>query len=434
MGKIWEHNECVVLSWDTDNRVTRVRVEKVGEGLKILEAFTSTNGETLASSLSSAAAELNISETHLLLAGIGVSHGISFDLNLPYMSNDDTKQAIIYEIPRHIPCDSQDIIFGYRTVKNDNDNSDSDAMKRTVRVMALPKKEWNEVLTEMSETGIRLDAIVSPFFAAAPLLSDRNEILFPSGEKLYRLVLKEDGISRNIAVEDLDNQLTKSDLNKEIQDYIVELGYTDPLPVEVSSNPANYFQALLIGAYGVSNSFTNDRISIIKLPKELRPERYRIFRKLFFGLLITIGLLIFAFVGRIWWDAKSRYNNLSEEILQIKRKMVLIDHDEKRLKENAKIFKEIKTRKLGNAEIALCLYKIATMLPKGMWLAHFSARDYSIDISLRYSGSGITMPDFNKTGILKVITSSTRSNPRDGTTTVYVRLNYLPPEPRSDKQ
>jgi hypothetical protein len=73
-------------------------------------------------------------------------------------------------------------------------------------------------------------------------------------------------------------------------------------------------------------------------------------------------------------------------------------------------------------------------LPKGMWLVHFSSRDNSIDISVKYKKPGITLPDLNKTGIMKVVTSSTRKNQSDGSTTVYVRLTYIPPEKRNGRK
>ena len=69
-----------------------------------------------------------------------------------------------------------------------------------------------------------------------------------------------------------------------------------------------------------------------------------------------------------------------------------------------------------------------------MWLGHFQSRDDSIDISFRYTKSGLKKPNFNKIGMFNTIHSSSKSDSRTGTITEYVRLKYIPPEKRDGKK
>jgi len=427
MGKIWEHNNCVVLFWNKEKQVIGLKVEKKGDKLSVLDT-ASSNPETeqLAIALSEVENKLVATETHLMFAGCDLPGSVSFDINLPKMSVADMRQAISYELPRHIPCDPLEVIFGYRVI---SPKDDIPAAKRTVRILAVMKKQWNELISELTGSGIKIDAFITPFLSVDPLFGDDEDVYFSDSETLISFGRSADNPGRKIIFKD-------SEENSESVDYkenIKKMGFGwGELPSVIKKNPESYFSAMLIGAYGVSPEFPFDKPSLIKLPSELIPERYRTLRTSFFALIGAIVFLVLMLVGRLWWESVVRYDKIEDEIKKVNVKKGTILSSQTRLKAKTTLINDITETQKGNAEIVTCLYKITEELSKDIWLSHFQSRDHAIDISFRYTKSGLTLPNFNKTGIFNTITSSSRSNPRDGSKTEYVRLEYIPPEKRNE--
>ena len=434
MGKIWEHNECVVLHWNSSQSVIGVKVEKKGDLLHILDiAVSSEDSDSLVMALPEVMDRVVSSETHLLLAGGEIPGSIIFDINLPQMSISDTRQAIIYELPRHIPCEPHDVVFGYRIIPPRE--GESAGNKQVVRIFAVMKKQWNELIAELSASGISLDAVITPHFVVDPLLGDDDDILFYDSQQYISFMRSSDYPGRRIILHELEDEEKLDDYEDDFKESIKKLNYEwDKLPSEVKNTPADFFPALLIAAYGMTHEYSIDKNSMIKLPGSLLPERYRTLRSSFFGLIGAIILLVMMLIGRFWWESKDRFTKLKKEIKGIHNQELLTEAKQRNLLENSAIIKELVERQKGIPEIATCLKKLSMILPKDMCLAHFSSRDDSIDISIRYTKTGLVVPDLNKSKIMKVVTSSTRTNPRDNSTTVYVRLTYIPPEKRNVKK
>ncbi len=433
MAKIWEHNDCIVLFWNQDKLVTGIKIEKKAGKLSVLDsAVSSPDAEQLAIAISEVANSLATSETHLMLAGCDIPGSVSFDINLPKMSVVDMKQAILYELPRHIPCDPNDVIFGYRVISSSVDVSA--ASKQTVRILAVMKKNWNELLSELTGSGIKVDAVITPYLAVDPIFENEEIVVFTETDKYISFARSSEYPGRRIEIKEKEGEeeeIHVDDMKEIIKKLDYEWGH---LPPDIKKDPSVYFPALLMAAYGVSSEYAFDKHSLIKLPPELIPERYRTLRSAFFGLIGTIVLLVLMLVGRYWWESRDRFAKLNGEIKSVENKINQVVAKQRRFNKNAEIIKEIIDTQKGNAEIATCLHKISMVLPKEMWLAHFSSRDHSIDISIRYIKSGTSVPDFSKTGIMQVVTSSSRTNPRDGTTTEYIRLRYIPPEKRNENK
>jgi hypothetical protein len=436
MGKIWEHSECVVLYWNSSQSVIGVKVEKNRDLLNILDvAVSSGDSDSLTVALPEVMNAVVTSETHLLLAGGDIPGSIIFDINLPKMSLHDTRQAIVYELPRHIPCEAHDIIFGYRILPVNAD--DTAGNKQIVRVLAVMKKQWNELISELSSSGIRVDAVVTPFLVVDPLLEDEKDILFYDPQHYVSFLSGSDFPGRHIILHDSeDGDEEGEDVDEDtFKENIKNLNYDwDKLPEVVKEAPSEFFPPLLIAAYGMTQEYTLDKNSMIKLPNSLLPERYRTLRFSFFGLTGTIILLILLLIGRFWWESKDRYHKLKREIKSIQRQLVLAQRKQNNLLENSEVIKEIIEREKGIPEVATCLQKLSAILPKSMSLIHFSSRDDSIEISIRCSKPGQVVPDLKATGIMKEVASSARTNSRDKSTITTKRLTYIPPEKRNGKK
>ncbi len=431
MSNIWEHNECVVLSWNKERSVFGVKVEKKGDQLHVLDtAVSSENLDSLSLGLAEVMGALNASETHLMLAGGDISSSIVFDITLPTMSIADTRQAVLYELPRHVPCDPQELVFGFRILPAASGKSATG--KNLVRIVAVKKKHWNEIIAELSSAAIHVDAVLTPYLIIDPLLSE-EDILFYDTEEYVSFSSSSEYHGRQIIVHDSEDDI--SDVS--FDDFLKNIGLLQydikALPESIQEDPSSFFPPLLMAAYGMTPEYGNDRNSFLKLPSSLIPERYRTLRASFFGLVATIILLMLILIGRFWWEAKDRYQKITKEITNIDQLKVNTENRTKALREKAGIISEIVKKKKGIPEIATCIRAISMVLPKTMCLGSFASRDDAIDISIRYKGKGLTVPDLNQTKIMKVITMTTRINSRDNSTNVYVRLNYLPPEKRNGK-
>lgn len=430
MRRFWEHNDCIVLFWNKEKHVIGLKVEKKGNKLNVLDtASSSSDTEQLAIAIAEVENLLVAEETHLMLAGCNLPGSVSIDINIPKMSHADMRQAISYELPRHIPCDVQDLIFGYRIITPEDD---AESAKITVRIVAVMKRQWNEILSELTGSGIKIDAMVTPFLAVDPLMGADDQLLFSDSQDIFLFSRSPEYPGRRIIVRDLENNpdlINKLDYKQKIK----ELGFVwDKLPSEIKDDPGMYLPSLLIAAYGLTPEFSSDKHTLIKLPNELVPERYRTLRTAFFALIATIILLVLMLVGRFWLESVNRYEKIKDEISSVEFQKERIVKEQNKLYEKTALINQIIETDKGNAEVLTCIQKITQELPKEMWLGHFHSRGDSIDLSFRYTKSGIRQPNFNKAGIFNTIRSSKRSS-RDGSTTESVKLEYIPPEKRNEQ-
>ena len=433
MGNLWEHRECIVLYWNRAQTVFGVKVEKIGDQLIVLDsAVSSEDMDSFSLAVAEVMGVLETSESHLMLAGGYMSGTLIFDVTLPKMSIQDTRQAVIYELPRHVPCDPQELIFGFRILPSQEEDDNSG--KNIVRIIAIKKNNWNEIIADLSGAGVRIDAVLHPYLLIDPLLGEESDVLFYDDGKSVSCASSPEYHGRKIVLHDSDEDISETVFGNSLR-YFEELHYDkDSLPSTVSEDPVSFFPSLLMAAYGMSPEYGNDRNSIMKLPSSLLPERYRTLRASFFGLVATILFLFLILIGRFWWDAKERYHKITKEIRNIKQMQINTENQKKALLDKAEILTEIMDKQKGIPEVATCLRTLSMILSKDMCLGSFASRDDAVDISIRYTKPGLTVPDLNNTKVMKVITSSTRKNSRDNSTNVYVRLSYLPPEKRNGKK
>ena len=434
MGKIWEHHECAVLYWNKAQRVIGIKAEQRGGVLHISDiAVSSDDIDSFGIAFSEVTGTILNSETNLILAGGDIPGNVLFDITLPKMSIPDMRQAIMYELPRHIPCDPEDVLFGFRVLPA-AEEEEGTSSKNIVRIMIVIKKQWNELMAELSASGVRIDAVVTPYFVVDPLLGDNDDLIFYDAGEYSGFISDADYPGRRIILHDSDEEppdIPEDDFKKNIE----ALNYEwDELPQIVKDDPASFFSPLLLAAYGMSKEYTGDKNSMIKLPSSLLPERYRTLRAAFYGLVGTIIFLSLMLVGRYWWEAKDRFDQITREIKFIQNRQISVKAQKTALFENSEIIRELVERQKGIPEIATCLRTLSMTLPKEMWLGSFSARDDTIDVRIIYAKPGLAVPDLNKTVIMKMVTSSTRKNTRDNTTNVFARLTYVPPEKRNGKK
>lgn len=422
---LWEVEECLALSWNNSGGVFGIRVKTKNHKLEILDAIRmQVEDGNFAPAISEIMGKIMHTSTHLIISGGKIESSVCFDLLLPPMPEPDIKQAIQYELPRYIPCDPMDIVFGYRIIKADKEN---ESKKMLIRVFAILKKDWNELLTDFTSSGVKFDSFVHPFMVLDPLLNEQPEIFLPDVEYHFCYAKKEGSPLRQMIKVEETGSGSAADF--EISELAEKLNYDRSAFAGMIKREElpDFIPAMMLAAYAISQKYREDKNHLIPLPKELVPERFRKLRALFMVLLTLTLLLILALIGRNWWEDWSRLSSLKNETAQIQNKIKVLQASNKKLTRlEEKILKELLEADTGNNAITHCLHEISVKMPKEMWLSHFSTRGNSIDMSIRSVAGKQSqiIPVLNSSGLFKTKSSYTRRN-SDGTENIYINLDVI---------
>jgi len=420
----WDAKECVSLFWRRDGLVVGTRVVKGGDGfLEVAENSSASfeKGGGLAAVLAAVETRLLTSSTDILIVGGDFDDEcVCFDLNIPNMPEGDMRQAIKYELSRLLPCESGDVVFGFRKLAPKNNNSK--ASRFPVRIFAVSRKVWSELLTDFTSAGFRFDALAHPCMLLDPLLSEFDEFNLPGDESSYRFSMVGDGPNRQMRpMKSSDERGVENSL-----DLAVAMGYEKTkLSAAIGNGELDSFiPGMLQAAYALSSNFAADKRCFIPLPRELRFERFKRSRLIFFALLFLIVVLSCVLTVREWWDDWSRLAALNAENTKVERRIseLKVENAELARFEKSVVLK-IAGANPGIHEITGCLYELTKIIPKDVWLLNFSARGSSLDISLRApKGKRVEiMKAVNESKLFKVKNSNTRRG-SDGSESVYLHL------------
>jgi len=433
---LWEYEECLALFWNNTGNVFGVRVKIKNHKLELLDAASlQVEGNNFGPAISEISGKLLLPSTHLIIAGGTFEESVCFDLTIPVMPESDIKQAIEYELPRYIPCESSDIVFGYRILEMETETDETKYPKLLIRVFAIMKKVWNELITDFTSSGVRFDAVVYPYMLLDPIMGDEYELYLPEVDGDFKFVKDEGEISRQMVRAEGSNEPDPDNIRLKISNFPEKMNY-DTTTVSAKIKDAeleHYIPALLQAAFGLSTEFREKKNHLISLPRELLPERFRRLRSLFIVfLLLTFGLIA-ALIGRNWWDDWSKLTSLKQENKRIQNEIKVLQMNNNKLanlEEN--IINELTEAETGNDKITYCLHKLSILMPKEMWLSHFSTRGSSIDMNITSAPGQQSkiLSALNSSGIFKTKSAPTRAK-RDGTENIYIHMYLIKP---SDKK
>ena len=416
-----EYQECLALYWTKTGSVYGVRVNIKNQKLQVLNTAAFEIGDgSFSVAFSQAIEQLIQPTTHLIVAGGNLAGSVCFDITVPQMGLSDIKQAIQYELPRHMPCDPTEISFGYRIIKDPSRQEESSRM--LIRVFAVLKKDWNELVTEFTSSEIRIDAFLSPQQVLEPLLADVDEFYIPDVDEEFSYIRNEDLHKRQMVEVEHSPDLK---IIPDVSELQKKLNYDQVQGVK-EEDLEHFITPMLLAAYGLSEDFREGKNHLIALPREMVPERFRRLRISFFLFLIISILMIFGLGGRYWWDSWSKLNSIKVEHEKIDSQISRLQETSSKLDEIEKLIVELEEAEVGNNRMAKSLHLLSRIIPKDMWLAHFSTRGRSMDISVKApSGKQSKLVTLlNKTGVFKVVNSYTRRN-SDGTENIYIHLEFV---------
>ena len=434
---MWEYQECLALFWNREGDVFGIRVKTKNQKLQLLDSAVFNAEDGFASALSEITERLLLPSTHLIVVGGCFEGSVCFDISIPSMPTADIRQAIEYELPRHIPCDASDMVSGYRIL--DSTPADEGKSPRLlIRIFAILKKEWNELITEFTSTGVRVDAILHPYMVLDPIMGDEERIFFPDIDDDFIYVKSEGSHLRKMIRIEKETE----------EDYISPIPGVDSLPDKIGFDSEmirevinddelkKFIPSMLMAAYSLSPAFREGQSHLIQLPRELIPERFRRLKIFFIFLLSLTVILFFGLIGRYWWDAWSRLASLESENRRIETKIKKVEKENKKLEVlDDAVIKELLEAEIGNSQMARCIHEISVVMPKKMWISHLTTKDKSIDMSVRspVGKQGNIISALNGSGIFKTTRSNTRRN-TDGTVNIYVHMDVVNPSETKEKK
>ena len=189
--------ECISITWDKDKRVFGISLKKVAKKNFIIgRAFCDNEEFSFAERLKYVNDKLYANQDQVIIVGGYVSSAVCLELATPPLFGKNIAQYLYYELSRQIPCPVNEIIWCYRPFSQKEDKT-----KQSVRIFAVFEKEWNELLSEIISSGIRVDSFVYPFMVTNPLFQNfdialtgiDNDFFFSSSTVL------EDGYMKKIS-------------------------------------------------------------------------------------------------------------------------------------------------------------------------------------------------------------------------------------------
>jgi Tfp pilus assembly protein PilN len=413
---IFESRTCVAFGWDAVGAVRAVRLRRENDGrLRVLAAVLAADGG-FGENLAAARQAVQPAENELVLAGGNLAGAILFEHDFPRLGQGDLTQAIAYELPRQAPIAAEELICSWRQVPGSPEG------RMRLRILAIQLRDWNQLLADLADAGIRADAVVSPWMTVDPLLAEAEAVLLPG--------LDEDFALRRQA--EADGQRT------------MVLGGPPPpsvdetaaaIGLEVTSLPGvfrgddggHWLAPALIAAYGVGPCWRRDRPGLLPLPGELHPVRFQAQRTLFAIVLALAAVLALAFVVRLALDARRTHRALVRERQETLRQVQEFDVRNRAMEPVDAVIREFAEASPGVADMLFCLHHFTTRIPKSMSLTQLNSRGTSFDLNLRTtSDQDDKLAALESGGAFQTRHLQKRRN-TDGSVNIFLKLTYRPP-------
>jgi len=413
---IFESRTCVAFGWDAMGAVRAVRLRRENDGRLRVLAAERADGGGLMDNLAAARQALRPAENELVLAGGNMAGAILFEHDFPRMGVPDLEEAIAYELPRQAPIAAEELICSWRPLAGAPEG------RMRIRVLAVQLRDWNQLLADLADAGIRTDAVISPWMAIDPLLAESDAVVLPGLDEDFRLCRDPEADGRRAMV----------------------LGGMPPPPVdataaalglEVASLPgafrgddgAHWLAPALIAAYGVGPCWRRDRPGLLPLPGELHPVRFQAQRSLFAVVLALAAVLALAFVVRLALDARRTHRALLRERQETLRQVQEFEVRNRAMEPVDAVIREFAEAPPGVADMLFCLHHFTTRIPKSMSLTQLNSRGTSFDLNLR-----TTLDQDDKLAALESGGAFTtrhlqKRRNTDGSVNIFLKLTYQPP-------
>ncbi len=421
-----EYKECIVIAWDCVRKVRCLKLKSGREGRLFVKGGVSADGgENLTAAMLEVLRKIRPQEHQLVILTGPIPGTVCAEFMVPQLSESDILPAAQYELSRFLPCGADDIVTGFRVIPSEGQPQG----KMRVRTCSVLLKEWLELVSDIRNSGIKVDAIVHPFMAVDPLFGDLGVLYLKDVEPGFAYSLGEADSSRRVLRAELFPELDShaASLKTKLQ----EIYTYDSEAFPSGELFDEYLTPLLVGAYGLSHEFDKDRSFLLPLPKELLPERFRGLRILFLLLTVIGAGLLLGIWGRNLWENHQRLLAIEKERKLVEQRILELKKDNISNKKFDEIIGKIKEvePELGNHEIIYCLHELNRIVPMDMWMTNFNARRDAVEATFSGGADSKEEIDFKRSKMFAKPEINKRRNP-DGSVNVYVRLHYMSPAER----
>ena len=421
---IVEIHSCLSISWDRTWFVYGVVFGTGGKRSKIMaHASCKDKAMTFSERLKKVYDELNGNEQDRVLLGGCLPNAFTLLLDTPSLKPSEIDKFLIYELPRHLPCNNEDLIWAFRPV------SFTPSLKtkaEKIKVLCMPKPISQKLSEDVIASKIKFDAILYPYFVTEPLytgtklfLDSANDLFYSDSDELQGWYMSP-----------VPKEQKALDKLIEEKDFVFDI-YRKYITEDFDC----YIPCIVLSEYGLSHNFALDRKFGFKIPAECRPKRFRGLKLA--TLFLALGFCII-FVSHTVREAIRNYEILAALKVQ-QTKLAAEDISlRKKIAEGKKvdtIIQQVVSSIPDDIEVLDFLGYLSKTVPGGICLNYLNTYGNSANLTFQTSGSSDKMiSDFYKSESYTL--QNSRKN-KSGDGVEYIYANFVKKEkniqPAEDK-
>ena len=321
---------------------------------------------------------LGVAEDTTIIIGGNYSKACFIDLKMPKLAATDLRSALAFELNKHSPIPIDEIQWGYRIVGK-VDGSEANL----VRLVYFPEDEWESWVAAASGIADGVDMIVPVVAVLDPELRGTDICLGNknNGSEIYLFKSTDEGERKIICLapdETMESVFGAGEapLRKEGLD----LGKLGDLP---SDQQRNFGPPVLLGMYGLSDAFYQDRKHWLSVPIEMRPRRNR--AQKFYTVVVCLYLTILLAI----WGGSTLYHR-SKELKSLnaesRRLQAEVDKSEQTTAPETAIQDlESEVTELTQSMFSMTkiLHEMTTLTNEKLWCTNFNWDSGDIRVELR---------------------------------------------------
>lgn len=411
---------CIVVNIQNNFRVVGFRIKAGGSGKYLIEknfAGTFGEGDGPGEMIQQAMTTLNAQNSSRIVLVDQIKRSSVFEMHMPVLSHEEIKHAIEFELVKHTPLPPSEIVWGARTVpENDSNKGDSGNTLQRVRVCFMEQSSWIKFISELQVRQISIDVYLNPFMTVDPFAAGNN-VFLPMIDDHHVFNAGENGLRQMV------NVIGKIEGN----DFQLELisNFESQNSAEIKTD--EFIPCMLAARYVLSGEYDNyEKKLALKLPASLLPKRNKLLK--YFTVvnavaaLICLLLLLYQMrqeVYRIYVEQKNAISLVQTQITNLQKLNAVNKKDEKlRQKIIDAVPQEIDPLKI--------LASMARKLPKYIWIRSYNMTTKKVHLSLTSSRDPGNLLSTLRDDKNYTIDNLRKSRRYDGT--YYLYLMLAPPK------
>jgi len=404
---MFKAKECTIISWARNQDVQGVTLKENGDHMAVVAAVDEVHSDAndLSSDIDKVYYQLSPSLDNPVVLTGHIEQGIYIDLTLPELKAPELNQLLGFELARRIPYSVEELSWTYEMLEQ---HAENDSGKVAIRVYAVPTENWTRVISDLLLSGVKADAFIPTFMS-----SGKDDVCYlPS-------------MNMNFAMSAADSsglrEFTPSNgLSADVPDFWKTL---DMGPYQHKMNNTSFVPAVLCGIHYMANK-PSIKNGMMKLPKEMKPQRLRGVSRTFFAALTVAALLVASMAWRVYQGNSSRMMALQDELEVVQQRTNRIKIKIRKMTALDTMIDLVNSEYPGEAEFLDHLAFLTEAIPNELRLSNFSMRNGVIDMAI--VGDGNASAVVQKLKISKNYNGATASiMSKGGKKTVLVKLKLL---------